>query len=115
MPRRRYNLDEVLYLAEHGLVASEIIEKLGLTVGERTIQKAVRKFLGAQPKRPAARGDALRRRVVAWMIDSGLDEHVCSVCFRWSGEPCYIHELRRDDDLGTLVFVCRRCKRPGDL
>ncbi|WP_192378771.1 hypothetical protein [Rhodococcus rhodochrous] len=116
MPRRHYDLDEVLALAESGKVAAEIIEELGLTVGERAIQKAVNKYLGPLPKRaPALAGDRLRRRVVAWMVESGLDEHYCAACNQWSAYPCSIRELRQDDDLGSLVFVCRHCVRPGDV
>lgn len=115
MPRRHYDLDEVLALAEAGKTASEIVEDLGLIVGERAVQKAVNKFLGPLPKRaPAVEGDRLRRRVVAWMVASGLDDHYCFHCEKWSAWPCSIRELKRDDDLGSLVFVCRRCVRPGD-
>lgn len=116
MPRRHYDLDEVLAHAEAGMVAAEIIETLGLTVTERAIQKAVNKYLGPRPKRaPAVAGDRLRRRVVAWMVASGLDEHYCAACNRWSAFPCSIRELRQDDELGSLVFVCRHCVRPGDV
>ena len=116
MPRRHYDLDEVLALAESGKYASEIIEELGLTVTERAIQKTVNKYLGPRPKRaPALVGDPLRRRVVAWMIESGLDEHYCGECEKWSAWPCSIRELRKDDDLGSLGFVCRNCVRPGDF
>lgn len=115
MPRRHYDLDEVLALAEAGKCAAEIVEELGLSVGERAIQKTVNKFLGPRPKRaPALLGDRLRRRVVAWMVDSGLNEHVCFECEKFSAPPCSIRELRQDDDLGTLVFVCRHCVRAGD-
>lgn len=115
MPRRHYDLDEVLALAESGKTASEIIEELGLSVGERAIQKTVNKYLGPRPKRaPAVAGDPIRRRVVAWMVESGLNEHYCFQCEKFSAFPCSIRELKRDDDLGSLTFVCRRCVRPGD-
>jgi hypothetical protein len=116
MPRRHYDLDEVLALAEAGRTAAEIIEELGLLVGERAIQKTVNKFLGPRPQRaPALSGDRLRRRVIAWMVASGLDDHYCFQCEKWSAWPCSIRELKQDDDLGSLVFVCRHCVRPGDV
>lgn len=116
MPRRHYDLEEVLALAQSGKVASEIVEELGLTVTERAIQKAVNKYLGPRPPRPkAVAGDRLRRRVVAWMVANGLDEHYCFQCQKWSAFPCSIRELRKDDDLGSLAFVCRHCTRAGDV
>lgn len=116
MPRRHYDLDEVCALAEAGKTASEIVEELGLSVGERAVQKAVNKFLGPRPQRaPAMSGDRLRRRVVAYMIANGLDEHYCYECEKWSVRPCSIRELKQDDELGSLVFVCRHCVRPGDV
>ena len=115
MPRRHYDLDEVLALAESGKCAAEIIEHLELSVGERAIQKAVNKFLGPRPTRaPAVEGDPLRRRVVAWMVANGLDDHFCFLCEKWSASPCSIRQLKRDDDLGSLAFVCRHCTVPGD-
>lgn len=116
MPRRHYDLDEVLALAEAGKTAAEIVEELGLMVGERAIQKTVNKFLGPRPKRaPAVVGDPLRRRVVAWMVASGLNDHYCFQCEKWSARPCSIRELKRNNDLGSLAFVCRHCVRAGDI
>lgn len=116
MPRRHYDLDEVLALAEAGQTAAEIVEELGLMVGERAIQKTVNKFLGPRPQRaPAIVGDPLRRRVVAWMVASGLDDHYCFQCEKWQPWPCSIRELKRDNDLGSLTFVCRHCVRAGDI
>lgn len=115
MPRRHYDLDEVLALAESGKCAAEIIEDLQLSVGERAIQKTVNKFLGPRPTRaPAVEDDPLRRRVVAWMVANGLDDHFCLQCEKWSAWACSIRQLKRDDDLGSLVFVCRHCAAPGD-
>ncbi|MDI9934728.1 hypothetical protein QM806_04565 [Rhodococcus sp. IEGM 1351] len=115
MPRRHYDLDEVLALAEAGKTAAEIVEELGLPVGERAIQKAINKFVGPLPKRPAARSDKMRPRVVAWMVAHGLNEKVCCVCFKPSVFDMYLRELKRDDELGSLIFVCRHCKRVGDF
>lgn len=115
MPRRHYDLDEVLAYAESGKTASEIVEFLGLPVGERAIQKAINKYLGPLPKRPPARADKIRGRVIAWMVANGLNDKVCCVCLKMSMFPMYIRELKQDDDLGSLIFVCRHCKRPGDV
>lgn len=115
MPRRHYDLDEVLALAEAGKTAAEIVEELCLTVGERAIQKAINKFVGPLPKRPPAKPDMLRRCVVAEMVARGLVANVCCVCYKFSAYPMYIRGLKRDDDIGSLIFVCRHCKRPGDV
>lgn len=118
MPRRRYDLDEVLAYAQRSErpTAAEIVEYFGLDVTPRAISKAINKYLGPRPKRPlAVAGDPMRRRIVAWMIESGLNEHYCGECAKWSAWPCSIRELRKDDNLGSLGFVCRNCVRAGDF
>lgn len=116
MPHRHYDLDEVLALAESGMSAVEIIEDLGLSVGERAIQKTVRKFIGPRPQRPqAVVRDKLRRRIVALMIARGLNERFCNICDKYSPFPCSIREMKADDNLESLCFVCRHCRRAGDV
>lgn len=117
MPHRHYDLDELLaYIqSDENHSAADAVEHFGLTVTPRAIQKAVNRYLGPLPKRASAvRRDKLRRRVVAWMVASGLRADYCYLCGRPS-HTVYIRELRQDDDLGSLVFVCHRCKRPGDV
>lgn len=115
MRRPNYDINELITCAEAGLSAAEIIEQLGLKVGERAVQRAVRKYVGPRPTRSyATREDPLRRRVVAWMTESGLSPRYCFQCNRVSLRPPYIRQLKHDDDLGTLAFVCHRCKRAGD-
>ncbi|NIL77157.1 hypothetical protein RhoFasB10_03298 [Rhodococcus sp. B10] len=116
MRRPSYDVDEIIMCAEAGLSAAEIIEQLGLKVGERAVQRAVRRYVGPRPKRAySTRDDPLRRRVVAWMEANGLDRRYCFQCNRVYVRPLYIRQLKHDDDLGTLAFVCHRCKRAGDL
>lgn len=116
MRRPSYDIDELIAYAEAGCSASEIIEQLGLTIGERAVQRAVRRYVGPRPRRASAtRDDPLRRRVVAWMKANGLDPRYCFKCHRLSLKPMYIRQLKHDDELGTLAFVCHRCKRAGDL
>lgn len=115
MRRRRYDLDEVLALASAGLCASEIIEDLGLTVGERTIQKQVARYLGHRPTKAMLEAyDPLRSRVVAYMVAQGLDERYCSSCFTSTLYKCAIRALKSDDSLDSLVFVCRHCATAAD-
>lgn len=97
------------------MCASEIIEDLGLTVGERAIQKAINRYLGPRPSRPPA-NDSLRRRVVAHMVNvNHLNPQVCYECGKFRASEPYIRALRQDDSLDSLVFVARCCKRAGDL
>lgn len=116
MRRPSYDIDELIMCAEAGLSAGEIIKQLGLKVEERAVQRAVRKYVGPRPTRSYATvSDPLRRRVVVWRTESGLDPRYCFQCNRVSIRPPYIRQLKRDDDLGTLAFVCHQCKRSGDL
>lgn len=112
MPRRHYDLDEVLALAESGRCAAEIIEDLGLTVTERAIQKAVNKYLGPLPVRPA-RNDSLRLIVVNHMISNDLLPHVC-LCGKYHASEPYIRALI-PGDIDSCVFVGPCCKRAGDF
>lgn len=116
MKRPNYDIDELIMCAEAGLSAAETIEQLGLKVGERAVQRAIRKYVGPRPVNSyKTRDDPLRRRVIAWMEANGLDRRYCLACGRLTARPPYIRELKFDDDLGTLAFVCNRCKRAGDL
>lgn len=116
---RVFDLDELLAIAETGdwRTVPELMEQAGIPREHlRTVQKTVNKYFGPRPPRPkAVAGDRLRRRVVAWMVANGLDEHYCFQCQKWSAFPCSIRELRQDDELGSLAFVCRHCTRAGDL
>lgn len=108
--------NDIARLAMDGYPASAIKERLGLTVSLRQVQRIVVQRLGRWPKRSAAtRDDPIRRRVVAWMTESGLDPRYCFQCHRISVRPPYIRQLKQDDDLGTLAFICHLCKRAGDL
>lgn len=61
-----------------GKTACEIVEFRGLPVGsERRIRRST--DLGPLPKRPPARADKMRGRVIAWMVANGLNDKVCSV------------------------------------
>ncbi len=115
MRYRNYSLDEVLALAATGLSAAEIIEEIGLKVGERTIQKQVAKHLGHRPtKATLERYDPIRTRVAAYMVSQGLDERYCFVCEKRTLYKCAIRELDRSDSLDSLVFVCRHCATAAD-
>lgn len=95
--------------------AATVIEMMGLHVEPRTVQRWARQVLGAPvTRRQLRRHDPLRTRVVALMVADGLDEKYCSACQRMSFHPCLIRELRRDRDIGSLVFVCSKCAGPGD-
>lgn len=108
--------NDIARLAMAGQPASSIKEQLGLTISLRQVQRIVVQRLGRWPKRSyATRDDPLRRRVVSWMEASGLDRSYCFQCNRISLKPPYIRQLKHDDDLGTLVFVCCRCRRAGDI
>lgn len=112
MPRRHYDLDEVLAFAESGKSAPEIIELLGLNVTPRAIQKTVNRYLGPRPvRRPAQH--ALVGPVRRYMEAQGLDARYCALCCRHTFDLCFIRALA--PDLDSCIFVCGRCKRPGDV
>lgn len=115
MRHRNYDLDEVLALAASGLSAADIIEDLGLRVGARAIQKQVAKHMGHRPtKASVERYDPVRSRVVAYMVSQGLEPRYCSSCQKPTIYRCAIRELRRDESLDSLVFVCRHCATAAD-
>lgn len=115
MRYRTFDGEEVLAYAQAGYSAPRIIETLGLSVGERAIQKYVAANLGHRPTiKSIERYDPVRSRVAAYMVAQGLDERYCSNCHRRSSYKCAIRELSRDDSLDALVFVCRRCATVAD-
>lgn len=117
MPRRHYDLDELLAFMQRddNPSAADAVEFFGLDVTPRAIQKAVNKYLGSRPTRPARR-DSIRDRVVAHMVNANfLDPHVCYGCGRWRAAEPYIRALRQDDSLDSLVFVGGCCRRAGDF
>jgi hypothetical protein len=115
MRYRTFDADEVLAYAQAGYSAPRIIETLGLSVGERTIQKFVAANFGRRPTIKSVEAyDPVRSRVVAYMVSQGLSEYYCSNCHRRSSYKGSIRELRRDDSLDSLVFVCRHCSSVAD-
>lgn len=112
---RNYDIDELIAFAESGDSARVIIEKLGLTISERQVQRLVASRLGRRPTRYAIRKpDTLRDRVVAYMEAQGLSRYYCSECHRLRAEPGFIRALNRDLSLDVLVFVCRHCSVASD-
>ncbi|MBV1778713.1 hypothetical protein KRR55_06250 [Paeniglutamicibacter sp. ABSL32-1] len=92
-----------------------IKEELGVERSVRRIQEVINQNLGRRPSRQAIRHhDIFRDRIVAAMEAGGLSRYYCSSCQRRSIEPLFIHQLQRDDQIGSLVFVCRHCSGPGD-
>lgn len=113
---RNYDIDELIAFAESGDSARVIIEKLGLTISERQVQRLVASRLGRRPTRQAIRKpDTLRDRVVAYMESQGLNRYYCSECHRLRMEPGFIRALNRDMSLDVLVFVCRHCSVASDV
>lgn len=107
MRYRSYDIDTVLAYAARGLTAVEIIDELGLTVSERTIQSVVSRHFGRRPTlKSLRRDDPLRSVVVKLMVAAGRDPHVCSECGRQTTRPLAIRATCRDPDVNDLVFVC---------
>lgn len=97
---------EALELASQGMTADFIKAELSIPRSRRTVQRWIHQAYGTRPSRRSVTArNPLRDRVVAYMEASGLDEHYCYLGHR-SVRPCAIRELRKDDDLGSLVFVC---------
>jgi hypothetical protein len=114
--RGRYDIDEIVSLAQQGLSAAAIKDELWLPISERQVQRLVRSRLGARPtRRSIAKPDVLRSRVAAYMKAQGLDPHYCALCNRWRFAEGFIHALNADQTLDVLVFVCQHCSVPGDV
>ena len=115
-----FDLDELLAFWETGeyRTAPELMEAIGIPEEHlRAVRAAINRNFGPRPKRlnAAVRNDKLRRRVVAAMIATGLDPHRCHACPRTTVRPMYIRETAQDDEISSLVFVCRDCKRAGEV
>lgn len=120
MPRRHsFDFEEFIAFAQSGDYrdAPDLMEKLGIPSERlRSVQKALRKYVGPVPKRlPALRKDPLRRRVIAWMAEKGIDVRTCSACLKPTYTPMYFRETAFDDDLTSMRLVCRDCKHGGDF
>jgi hypothetical protein len=115
---RRYLADlraQALELASTGVPADFIKAELGIPRSLRTVQRWINQVHGTRPsRRSIERRDILRSRVAAYMVAHGLDPYYCIEGHR-TVRPCAIRELRRDDDLGSLVFVCDRHATVADV
>lgn len=113
-----YDLDELLAFWDSGnyRTAPELMEAIGIPREHlRSVQKAIHRYCGPRPRRAPYRPDPLRRRVIAWMVANGRDQRRCTVCDRFTIMPMYLRQSVQDDELASLVFVCRACKRGGDF
>lgn len=91
-----------------------IKEEIGSQRSVRRIQEIIHEHLGKRPPREVLlKRDILRDRIVASMEEAGLLKNYCTVCERWFGTPLYIQELRQDNAIESLTFVCRNCAGPG--
>lgn len=91
-------------------------ERLGLDESVRTIQRWCRLAYGKRPThKQITRRDVLRDAVVATMMDLGHDPHRCGICGRVSFHECRIRKASSEPGVGSLVFVCSRCTRLGDV
>lgn len=121
MPRPRgYDLQELqaAWESDNFTTAPEVMEFLGIPAEHlRGVQAQIRRLYGRRPKAASKlRQDVLRRRVVRYLVDQcGLRSDYCFQCQTYAGTDTYLRELRQGDDLGSLVFVCKRCKRAGDI
>ena len=114
--QRSYDLDEILYLARRGMSAAFIQEELGLSISVRQIQRLIASRLGRRPTRETVqKSDILRERVVAYLVQQGLNPRRCSSCGRVTIQGTAIREVSPDLSLDALVFVCLRCAAPGDV
>lgn len=90
-------------------------EELSIPRSLRTVQRWINQVHGTRPsRRSIERRDPLRSRVVAYMEEQGQSRYYCYLGHR-TVRPCAIRELIRDDDLGSLTFVCDRHATVADV
>src|SRR5690348_16933936 len=96
------------------LPAWAVVEKLGLSVTPRTVERWAIRAYGSRPtKRRLQRRDVLRDAVVHALEAAGLDRHYCLEAHR-SFHPCLIRKVHVEPGIGSLAFVCHKHSRPGD-
>lgn len=105
----------IIALAQSGLSARKIRERLALEVSTRQVQRIVRRELGAIP--PNANSflyslDANMRIYVEPLMTEALgkDPHMCEICGERQQRKCDIHHKKYEGaTLYDLQFVCRSC------
>lgn len=102
--------------AGHG--PAEIIEKLGLSITKRSIQRMAAKHGIVRPHDRGGRLDSdgigsgpLRSILEHCLVTiRGLDPYLCSDCGRKVNTKCDIHHTKYEGaTIYDLEFVCRRC------
>lgn len=118
MNKPRADYTELLELYRLGFGPSEIIERLGLTITKRQIQRIAAKagISGAGQKKRGGRIDVelepMFKEIVLQLMTEyrGLDPYTCMQCKRPQVKRCDIHHTKYDGaTLYDLEFVCRRC------
>jgi hypothetical protein len=110
--------EPILEMLRQGRGSAEIIERLGLTLGRRQIQKIAKSHGIMRPQQRIGRldEDALGagpfRSIIEYCLveHRGLDPYKCSDCGRRMKKKCDIHHTKYDGaTIYDLAFVCRRC------
>lgn len=101
-----------------GFGPAEIIEKLGLAISKRQVQRIVAKRGLSRPINPR-RGrldednlEPMLRELVEYCLIHyrNLDPYVCSDCGRRMKKKCDIHHTKYEGaTIYDLEYLCRRC------
>lgn len=110
--------ENICDLYVEGLGPAAIIERLGLSIGKRRIQRIVKERGLTKPHERGGRLDSdslgtgpLSQIIMQTMVEvRGLDPHLCSQCGRRMVKRCDIHHTKyAGATVYDLVFLCRRC------
>lgn len=117
MYKRTVDYEPIIALLREGHGPAFIIEKLGLKISKRWVQRIAVQNGIVRPHQTAGRLDSdhytspIRDIILHALIElRGLDPHVCSDCGAQSKQMHDIHHTKYEGaTIYDLAFLCRKC------
>lgn len=105
--------EQIVALAEYGLSAQKIVDKLKLDLSAAQAGRVIKQALGERRSQSRSAEYALenvRPYVVACLERLGKDPLLCESCLEPQTSPCDIHHTKYEGaTIYDLMYVCRSC------
>src|SRR6476469_6275204 len=108
---KAWNRNEIVQLWNEGESAIQIVERLGLDITVRQVQRIGQAEGNRKLRHKGEWGSSFKYIVHRLMIDRGDDPNLCALCGDRSEKPMTIHHTKYEGaTLADLVFACMACQ-----